>query len=260
MQEVTLMTMNKQEALFEYLLRIGDNSLIMGHRMGEWCGHGPILEQDIALINIALDHIGQATNWLTYACKVEGKGRTEDDLAYRRDVFDFRNMLLCEQPNGNWGDTLVRGFLFDTWNYYFIKMLTESSNKQVSAIATKSLKEISYHKNYSCDWVIRLGDGTEESHAKMQHALDTLWMYTGELFKMDELDEMMVKEKIGADLSQVKKEWDATVNATLTEATLKRPEDKWMQKGGKTGVHTEYLGYILAEMQFLPRAYPDAKW
>ncbi len=252
--------MTKQEALFEYLLRIGDNSLIMGHRMSEWCGHGPILEQDIALINIALDHIGQAKNWLTLACEVEGKERTEDDLAYHRDVLDFRNLLLVEQPNGNWGDTLVRGFLFDTWNYYFAKALTNSMNTQIADIATKSLKEISYHKNYSADWMVRLGDGTEESHTKMQDALNRLWMYSGELFTMDEVDEIMLKDVIGVDLHLVRKEWDDDVNATLTEATLHRPPDAWMQKGGKTGIHTEHLGYILAEMQFLPRAYPDAKW
>lgn len=252
--------MTKQEALFEYLLRIGDNSLIMGHRMSEWCGHGPILEQDIALINISLDHIGQATNWLNLAVEIEGKGRTADDLAYHRDAFDFRNLLLVEQPNGNWGDTLVRGFLFDAWNYFFIKALTGSNNQSVADIAAKSLKEISYHKNYSCDWVIRLGDGTEESHEKMQDALNRLWMYTGELFTMDEADEIMIKEKIGVDLNLVKAEWDIIINETLNEATLQRPADGWMQKGGKTGTHTEYLGYILAEMQFLPRAYPDAKW
>lgn len=252
--------MTKEEALFEYILRIGDNSLIMGHRMSEWCGHGPILEQDIALINISLDHIGQAKNWLELACVVEGNKRAADDLAYLRDAFDFKNVLLCEQPNGNWGDTLVRGFLFDTFNYYFNKALTQSSNQSIADIANKSLKEISYHKNYSCDWVIRLGDGTEESHQKMQDALNRLWMYTGELFTMDEIDELMLKEKVGIDLSSIKKEWDAVINETLTEATLVRPADGWMQKGGKTGVHTEYLGYILAEMQFLPRAYPDAQW
>ena len=252
--------MNKQEALFEYILRIGDNSLMMGHRMSEWCGHGPILEQDIALINIALDHIGQARNWLTLACETENKGRTEDDLAYHRDVFDFRNFLLCEQPNGHWGDTLVRGFLFDTWNFYFTKALTQSAHQSVADIATKSLKEISYHKNYSCDWIIRLGDGNEESHQKIQESLNQLWMYSGELFTMDEVDQLMLQEGIGADLALVKKEWDAVINATLEEATLQRPADGWMQKGGKTGVHTEHLGYILAEMQFLPRAYPDAKW
>jgi ring-1,2-phenylacetyl-CoA epoxidase subunit PaaC len=252
--------MTKQEALVEYLIRIGDNSLIMGHRMSEWCGHGPILEQDIALINIALDHIGQAKNWLDLACEVEGKGRTSDDLAYHRDAFDFRNVLLCEQPNGNWGDTLVRGFFFDTWNYFFNKLLTQSSNEKIAAIATKSLKEISYHKNYSADWIIRLGDGTEESHTKMQEALNELWMYTGELFAMDEVDEMMVKEKIGIDLLVVKKEWDKVIDEVLAEATLKKPESTWMQKGGKKGIHTEHLGYILAEMQFLPRAYPESKW
>jgi ring-1,2-phenylacetyl-CoA epoxidase subunit PaaC len=252
--------MTKEEAVFEYLLRIGDNSLIMGHRMSEWCGHGPILEQDIALINISLDHIGQAKNWLTLAGETEGKGRTEDDLAYHRDVFDFRNLLLVEQPNGHWGDTLTRGFLFDTWNYYFIQALTQSTHQGIADIATKSLKEISYHKNFSCDWVIRLGDGTDESHQKMQDSLNRLWMYSGEMFMMDEVDEMMIKDGIGVDLNQIKTQWLQTIDDTLAEATLEKPADGWMQKGGKKGIHTEYLGYILAEMQFLPRAYPDAKW
>jgi ring-1,2-phenylacetyl-CoA epoxidase subunit PaaC len=252
--------MTKEEAVFEYLLRIGDNSLIMGHRMSEWCGHGPILEQDIALINISLDHIGQAKNWLTLAGETEGKGRTEDDLAYHRDVFDFRNLLLVEQPNGHWGDTLTRGFLFDTWNYYFIQALTQSTHQGIADIATKSLKEISYHKNFSCDWVIRLGDGTDESHQKMQDSLNRLWMYSGEMFMMDEVDEMMIKDGIGVDLNQIKTQWLLTIDDTLAEATLEKPADGWMQKGGKKGIHTEYLGYILAEMQFLPRAYPDAKW
>lgn len=252
--------MTREEALFEYVLRIGDNSLIMGHRMSEWCGHGPVLEQDIALINIALDHIGQASNWLTYAGQVEGKGRTEDDLAYHRDVFDFKNVLLVEQPNGNWGDTLVRGFLFDVFNYHFISLLTHSEDEQIAAIAQKSLKEISYHMRYSCEWMIRLGDGTNESHQKMQEALDNLWMFSGELFMMDEVDKMLIKEGIAVDLNEVKQLWDKTINDTLEEATLKRPADGWMQKGGKQGIHSEYLGFILAEMQYLPRAYPDAKW
>jgi ring-1,2-phenylacetyl-CoA epoxidase subunit PaaC len=244
----------------EYLLRIADNSLVLGHRMSEWCGHGPILEQDIALINIALDHIGQARNWLTYAGETEGKGRTEDDLAYHRDAYDFRNVLLVEQPNGNWGDTLMRSFLFDAYNYPFHRLLMQSSDAQIAAIAEKSLKEITYHLRHSSEWVIRLGDGTEESHAKMQAALDQLWMYTGELFGMDDVDRAMIEEKAGVDLALVKPEWEKTVTEVLAEATLKRPADGWMQKGGKKGVHSEYLGYMLAEMQFLPRAYPDAKW
>jgi len=252
--------MNPNEMKTDYLLRIADNALVLGHRMSEWCGHGPILEQDIALINIALDHIGQARNWLTYAGETEGKGRTEDDLAYRRDGFDFRNALLVEQPNGNWGDTLMRGFLFDAFNYPFHQRLAQSADPQIAAIAEKSLKEIAYHIRHSSEWVIRLGDGTEESHEKMQAALDRLWMYTGELFQMDDTDRWMIGEKEGVDLAAVKQEWEKTVNEVLEEATLKRPADGWMQTGGKKGIHTEALGYMLAEMQFLPRAYPDATW
>lgn len=222
--------MTRDEALFEYILRIGDNSLIMGHRMSEWCGHGPILEQDIALINIALDHIGQARNWFQLACKIENKGRTEDDLAYHRDVYDFRNALICEQPNGHWGDTLIRGLFFDTFNYHFIKALTQSSHQEISEIAEKSLKEISYHKNFTCDWVVRLGDGTDESHKKMQDSLVNLWMYSGELFMMDEVDELLLKDGIAVDLDKVKLDWDETITSTLAEATLELPSGTWMQK------------------------------
>lgn len=252
--------MTTEQHKLDYLLRIADNSLIIGHRMSEWCGHGPILEQDIALINIALDHIGQANNWLTYAAEVQRQGKTADDLAYRRDAHEFRNVLLTEQPNGNWGDTLVRGFLFDIFNYHFQSALMHSADPQIAAIAAKSIKEIAYHRRYSSEWIIRLGDGTEESHAKMQDAVDNLWMYTGELFLADETDQAMAAAGIGADLNTVKALWNQEVSEVLTEATLKRPADGWMQKGGKQGIHTEYLGYILAEMQFLPRAYPDAQW
>ncbi len=252
--------MNKQEALLEYCLRLGDNSLIIGHRMSEWCGHGPVLEQDIALINIALDHIGQARNWLTLAGKIEGKGRTEDDFAYKRDAHQFRNLLITEQPNGNWGDTLMRSFLFDTFNFYLHQVLQHSKHEEIASIAEKSLKEINYHLKYSSEWVIRLGDGTEVSHQKMQNALDDLWIFTGEMFEADKVDQLMLEEGIGADLKQIHEFWTEHVREVLEQATLKIPNQNWFQKGGKQGRHTEYMGYILAEMQFLPRAYPDAVW
>lgn len=252
--------MTKEQAHFEYVLRMGDNSLILGQRLSEWCGHGPVLEQDIAITNIALDLIGQARSLLDHAGKIEGKERSEDDLAFLRDAWDFRNVLLVEQPNGDWAHTIVRQFLFDVYHYFFYDSITQSSDEQLAAIAKKSLKEITYHLRFSSEWMIRLGDGTELSHEKMQTALDTLWPYHGELFEMNEVDEFMIESGVGADLKQLKPHYEERVAAVLREATLQAPEGEWMQSGGKEGRHTEHLGYILAELQFLQRAYPGAKW
>jgi ring-1,2-phenylacetyl-CoA epoxidase subunit PaaC len=252
--------MTQEEALFEYCLRIGDSSMILGHRISEWCGHGPILEEDIAMINISLDLLGQCTFMLEYAGKVEGKGRSEDDIAYSRDVNQFRNLMLTEQPNGDFGVTIARQFLFDVYHYYFLEALTNSNDETLAAYAVKSLKEVTYHLRHSSEWMIRLGDGTEESHQRIQEPLNDLWMFTGEMFTTDEVDNMMLEAGIGVDLQAIKSKWDVKVNEILAEATLTRPEDKWMQKGSKQGNHTEHLGFILAEMQFLPRAYPDATW
>ena len=249
----------EDEARLEYVLRLGDNALILGHRLSEWCSNGPVLEQDIAIINIALDQIGQARNYYQYAAQLKGDV-DEDYFAFRRDAHEFRNVLLAEQPNGNWADSLVRQFLFDTFHYYFIQRLKNSSDEQLAAIAAKSLKEVSYHAQYSAEWVIRLGDGTDESHEKTQKALEDAWMWVGELFEMNEVDEMMIKAGVGVDLSDIRKLWDEKVDQVLEMATLKRPESTFSQTGGKRGVHTDKLGFILAEMQFYPRAYPDAKW
>lgn len=249
-----------QNALFDYTLRLGDSALILGHRLSEWCGHGPILEVDMALTNIALDLVGQARTLLAYAGEVEGKGRSEDDLAYHRDVYDFRNFLLVEQPNGDFAVTIARQFFFDVYNYYFHLELVNSKDKQLAAIAEKSLKEVTYHLRYSSEWVIRLGDGTEESHQRMQKAIDDLWMYTGELTKMNAIDKVLLEAGIAFDLKKVEPLYYNKVADILAQATLKQPEKGWMQKGGKEGQHSEHLGYILAEMQFLPRAYPTAKW
>lgn len=253
--------MTTQEALFKYLLRLGDNSLILGHRMSEWCGHGPKLEQDIALINISLDLIGQARSYLSYAGEVEGKGRSEDDLAYLRNERDFHNCLLAELPNGDWGQTIMRSFLFDTYNYYLLQELSNSSNEQLAAIAIKSLKEVTYHLKHNAEWVIRLGDGTEESRKRMLNAIDEVWEFTGELFEMDEVDEILIREGIACDLNSIKRKWEAKVKSVFEEATLPYPAETWMQSGGKLkGIHTEDMGYLLAVMQYLPRCYPDAKW
>ena len=251
----------RNEALFDYLLRLGDTSLVLGHRLSEWCGHGPALETDMALTNVALDLIGQARQFLTYAGEVEGRGRSEDDLAYLRDAHGYRNLLLVELPNEDFARTIARQFLFDAFNVELMAGLAAGSrDERLAAIAAKAVKEVSYHARHSSEWMIRLGDGTGTSHRKIQAALDDLWMYTGEMFAMDGVDDAMVAAGIGVDPVALKSRWDERVDEVLTEATVKRPEDGWMQTGGKVGRHTEHLGYLLAEMQFLQRAYPGAKW
>jgi ring-1,2-phenylacetyl-CoA epoxidase subunit PaaC len=246
--------------LFQYLLRLGDNCLIMGQRLSEWCGHGPALEEDLALTNVALDLIGQARMWLSYAGEVEGAGRNEDQLAFLRDAGDFRNVLLVEQPNGNFAETVARQFFFDTWHYFLLRDLLRSANSRIAEVAEKSIKEVTYHVRRSADWVVRLGDGTRESHAKMQVAVDTLWSYTGELFASDSVDEALLEQGVSFALTGLREPWFAHVRSVLDEATLTFPAEAWMQRGGKQGVHTEHLGYMLAQMQFLQRAYPGAQW
>ncbi|MBL4624586.1 MAG: phenylacetate-CoA oxygenase subunit PaaC [Flavobacteriales bacterium] len=252
--------MSEQEALFDYCLRLGDSSLIVGHRLSEWCGHGPILEEDIAIINVSLDLVGQARTVLAYGGKVEGKGRSEDDLAYLRDVKFYRNHLICEQPNGDYGRTIVRQFLFDSFHYFFLKELVNSTDEFLAAYAEKSLKEVTYHLQHSTKWMLRLGDGTEESHKRVQEPLDDLWRFTGEFFQINEVDEVLVAKGIAVDLTKIQPLWEQLVKEVIEEATLIVPTNDWKQFGGKEGRHTEHLGFILAQMQFLPRAYPDAKW
>ncbi len=239
---------------------MGDNALILGQRLSEWCGHGPVLEQDIAITNIALDQVGQARSWLQYAAELEGRGRSEDDLAYLRSEYDYKNVLLVEQPNTDWAYTIVRSFLFDAFNYYLHRELLHSADPGVAAIAEKSLKEITYHLRYSSEWMIRLGDGTEVSHAKMQQALDDLWMFTGELGEMHELEQYLYSEKIAPDLNAIKPLYAAKIAEVLEEATLRAPTGAYMQTGGKQGRHSEYMGFILAEMQSLQRQMPGLKW
>lgn len=249
-----------QAAYFEWLLRMGDNTLILGHRVSEWCGHSPVLEEDIALANTALDLIGQTQFWLGLAGEVEGKGRTADNLAYLRDAAAFRNVLLVERPNGDFGKTLMRQFLFDAYHLEMLRALMSSSDPRVVEIAGKALKEVSYHFERSADLVIRLGDGTEESHRRMQKALDDLWPYTAEMFLDDTADEAVAAAGIARLPSALRAAWDKSVAEVLTEATLVRPEGTYQHKGGKRGIHTEHLGYILADMQFLQRAYPNSAW
>ena len=248
-------------AFLEFLLRMGDNTLVLGHRVSEWCGHAPILEEDIALANTALDLIGQTQMWLGLAAEVEGKGRTADDLAYRRDVIDFRNCLLTELPNRDFGHTLMRQFLFDAWHKLMLTRLCDSSDERVAAIAMKALKEVSYHLERSADTVIGLGDGTEESHAKMQAALNRLWPYVGEMFEADRVDDLNAQEGVTVNPSELRADYDRIVSEVMAEATLRIPDSRFAHRGGRDGSrHTEHLGHMLAVMQFLPRAYPDARW
>ena len=246
---------------FEYLLRLGDNSLILSQQLSKLCGKGPALEEDMALTNVALDLLGQTRMWLTYAGELEGRGRTEDHLAYLRDAHELRNCLIVEQPNGNYADTMVRQFLFDAWHYFLMQGLLTSSDARIAEVAEKSLKEVTYHLRRSGDLIVRLGDGTAESHAKTQAAIDELWPYSGEMFAYDAIDEAMAAQGVAPAAAGLRSAFLEHVAAILQEATLRMPPpDAWMHKGGKTGRHSEHLGYILAEMQFLQRAYPGSAW
>ena len=250
-------------ALFELLLRLGDDRLILGHRVSEWCGHGPILEEDIALANIALDLIGQATMFLNLAGNVEGLGRDEDALAYFREAVDFRNCLLVEQPNGDFAFTIVRQFLFDVFAVVMLDALSKSTHSDVAAIAAKSLKEAKYHVRHSGDWMLKLGDGTDVSHQRAQDALDALWRFTSELFVADDIDRELMASGVAPDLSAVYSQWDALVHDVIQRATLTVPADAPRRagtRGGRQGAHTEYLGHLLAELQIVARSHPGAKW
>jgi ring-1,2-phenylacetyl-CoA epoxidase subunit PaaC len=246
--------------LFDYSLQLADNALILGHRLSEWTGHGPILEQDIAITNIALDYIGQARMLYQYAAQVESENHTEDDLAYFRDSGQFRNVLLVEQPNEDWGYTIIRQFLYDTYNFYFHQSLCKSKDAYLAAYAEKSLKEITYHLRWSSEWVVRLGDGTAESHARIQTALNDYWVFQGELLAPNETERTMASEGIGVDLVLIKPLVMAKIDEILAMATLQKPNTTWHQSGGKDGKHTEHLSYILAEMQSVQRAYPGNEW
>ncbi|HEY6171018.1 MAG TPA: 1,2-phenylacetyl-CoA epoxidase subunit PaaC [Candidatus Kapabacteria bacterium] len=252
--------MTQQEALFNYLLRLGDNALILSYRLGEWSSNAPYLEEDLALTNIALDLTGRADALLRYAGQIEGKGRTEDDLAFKRDERHFYNNLITELPNGDFAATIARQLLYSTFDLLLYEALTKSSDATIAGIAEKAIKETKYHIRHCTQWMYRLGDGTEESHKRTQTALDELWMFTGELFEMDEVDNVLIKDGIAVDLQSLRSRWNERVSETIVTSTLTRPTDGYMQSGSRKGVHSEYLGFILSEMQYLPRAYPDAKW
>jgi len=252
------MTVN--EALINYSLRLGDSALILGQRMAEWCSNGPILEEDIALSNIGLDLFGQSRTMLSYAGELEGKGRTEDDLAFKRTEREYYNVLLSELPNGHFGDTVARNFLHSAFFYHLYKALTTSKNDMIAAHAAKSIKEITYHLRHSAEWMVRLGDGTQESHEKIQQSLELVWPFTGDLFEMNEVDALLIKEGIAVDLNTIKPLWDATINEVLERATLQRPEDGYMHSGRLNALHTEYLGHMLGDMQYMQRTYPNCEW
>jgi ring-1,2-phenylacetyl-CoA epoxidase subunit PaaC len=249
-----------EKQLFNYLLRLADSSLILGHRLSEWCGHGPVLEEDIALTNISLDFVGRANSLYEYAAKVESKAKTADDLAYLRNEREFFNNLLAEQPNGDYAQTILRQYLTDAFEIHFYEALSKSKDETLAGIAAKSLKEIQYHLRHSSSWMLRLGDGTEESNRRLQNSLDEIYRFTGSLFETDENDSVLIAGGIVPDLSAIQHQWQKDTDSTLEKAMLKKPEKVWMQKGNLQGKHTEHLGYILAEMQSVHRAYPGVKW
>ena len=250
----------ENETLIKYCLRIGDSSLILGQRMSEWCSNGPFLEEDIALTNISLDLFGQARSVYSYISEKGNENKSEDDYAFRRNEREFFNALITELPNGHFGDTIARNFLFDAFNFHYYTELSKSSNDFLKGFAEKSLKEVRYHLRHNGEWVVRLGDGTEESKLKIQESLENVWDYTGDMFATNsEIDEL-TKQGIAPDYSLIKENWKKTVSEVIERATLTLPEDKFMQKGSLEGLHSEHLGHLLGEMQYLQRSYPDAKW
>ena len=244
----------------EYLLRIADDRLVLGHRLSEWCGHAPILEEDIALANVALDLIGQATALLDLAGRREGRGRTADALAYFRETRDWRNVQLVELPNGDFAFTIVRQFLFDAWDQLLLDALGRGADAELAGIAAKAAKEARYHLRHSAEWVVMLGDGTVESHARAQAALDELWRFTGEPFLGDELDASLAAAGIAPDPASLREPWLARVREVAAAATLRLPDDRSVARGGRRGLHTEHLGRMLSEMQSVARAHPGAEW
>jgi len=253
--------MADKDLLFQYCLRMGDTHNVLSHRMAEWCSNAHILEEDIAMTNISLDHLGAASVWLTYAGEVEGKGRTEDDLTFHRDERAYYNMLIAELPNGNFADTIARNHMFDAFAKLYYGQLINSTDETIAGIAAKVLKEANSHVKHSAQWMLRLGDGTDESKAKLQDAINEVWRFTGNMFEMDATDQTLVDAGVGVDVAALKSDWMNMVTEVVEKATLTMPAaDEFMMTGSKEAIHTEALGHMLAEMQFLPRAYPTAKW
>lgn len=252
--------MMMKDKLYQYILTIADNNLILGQRLGELCGHGPNLETDIALTNIALDLFGQTRSYFQYAAKVSDQHNTEDDVAYLRTEREYRNVLLVEQPNTHFGYVIARQFLFDVFHLLFIEQLQQSNDETLAAIAAKAIKEVSYHKRFSSDWIKRLGDGTAESHQKIQEAINDLWRYTNELFEISENDRQLIDDGIAVNCEFIRDTYYKIVGETLKEATLTIPDGTYFQKGGKQGIHSEHMGYILADLQYMQRTYPNMNW
>ena len=246
--------------LITYVLRRADDALVLGHRLSEWCGHAPVLEEELALANIALDLIGQARSLYDYAARLDGRGLTEDDFAYLRDVNRYRNCLLVEQPNGDFATTIVRQVIFSAFMDPYWRAMTASGDETLAAIAAKAEKESVYHLRHAAEWLIRLGDGTAESHRRAQAALDELWPYSGELFEMDGAERALIEAGVAIDPAGLRGAWNTTIDDVLTQATLTRPAEGWMQTGGRSGRHSEHLGTILTELQYLQRTYPGATW
>jgi len=244
----------------DYILHLADNGLILGQRLGEWCGHGPVLEQDIALTNIALDQIGQARYLYQYAALIDGKGQSEDHYAYFRGERDFKNFLLLELPNGDWAQTMIRQFYYDVYAFLMYTQLIKSNDTQLSSIASKAIKEVAYHLKFSSEWIIRMGDGTEESRRRVSEAAQKLWEYTGELFEVMPYEAEMIKQGIAPDISGLKNDWLNKVSEVFLEATISVPTGTWFQSGGKKGVHSEYLGYLLTDLQYIQRSMPGLEW
>lgn len=247
-------------AHIEYVLRLGDNALILGQRLSEWCGHSAFVEEDVAMANIALDHIGRARTLFTLACDLEGRGRTEDDLAYGRGADAFKNFWICELPIGDFAFTIVRQVLFDTYHFHLYEQLQQSSDRKLAAIAAKVIKESTYHLRHCSQWLIRLGDGTDESHRRAQDALNEQWCFTGELFAADAIDEFALAADIGPDITDLRQRWRAEIADILRNARLKQPDDAPIEAGGRQGLHTDHMGGLLARMQSVQRAYPGLEW
>ena len=252
--------MNVKEALIQYCLRLGDDSMILGHRLSELCSKGPYLEEDIAMTNISLDLFGQTRTIFDYACELEGNGRTEDDLAYKRHESEFRSSLITELPNGHFGNTMARQLIYSTFYYHLFQELASSPDEKLAAFAAKSIKETAYHLRHAGEWIVRLGDGTEESHWKAQDAFNDIWNYRHELFEKDEVDTTLVEAGIIPDTAKIKDAFEKSIQDVLERATLESPQEGWKASGGRKGNHSEYLGHILAEFQSIVREYPDSKW
>jgi len=254
------MSNEKNNAVANYAIALGDDALVIGQRLAEWCSHGPFLEEDLALSNVALDFIGRARMFYQYAAKVEGRGRSEDDIAYFRDAREYTNLMIFELPIGDFAFTMVRQLMLDVYSLAFLEQLQQSNDQQLSAIADKAVKEARYHLRRSAEWVIRLGDGTAESKQRAQAALDEVWGFTHELFEVHDSEVTLIEQGIAVDRAQLKSQWDSKINQVLSQATLTRPEDDWSTNGGRDGLHTEHLGQLLSELQFMQRAYPGMKW